>query len=430
MSSGSRPRAIVARVVTSVAVSVALLVSQSGLAQGVVGSTSHAQLASTKTKYVIYDGGGGSGTPSPRPWPDYEEFVPRNPCQLAANFDGTLNVGFPRHPERLPVTGVIRAIIIPISPLESPGSGDPYRIFRPMAEGVDGFYNRMSQGNLRFEFSVVNQWVPITTPLKRFGLGTWAGGDANGFYETAVKAADPLVDYARFDVVYFMVPKNISKRLISYGPAIPGGVDTQDGTLNNGTFSGASTYMALDGALWKWAVHETGHLFGMTDLYTTGKPTFGYWDVMAQPWTTKAVELNAWNRFTQGWLTDDQLTCVTLDELATRPVIASLISMSSVSPGIKAVMVKLSDKKILVIESRRSGGLDRIAAKSQGLLVYTVDVTIESQQGGFKTQRRVGSRSSDFSDALLKSGDKVVVSGVQVSVVRAGTESTVRVNKI
>jgi hypothetical protein len=90
--------------------------------------------------------------------------------------------------------------------------------------------------------------------------------------------------------------------------------------------------------------------------------------------------------------------------------------IARVEAGIKAVTIKLSDTKILVIESRRSEGLDVLSPSQAGTLVYTVDMTVMSMQGGWNIQRRTGSTALDFTDAALKSGDKIIVEGVTIEV--------------
>jgi hypothetical protein len=69
------------------------------------------------------------------------------------------------------------------------------------------------------------------------------------------------------------------------------------------------------------------------------------------------------------------------------------------------------------MESRRSEGYDVLSDAQAGLLVYTVDMTIQSIEGGWNTQRRPGSTNSDFTDAALKVGDKITVDGIQIEVI-------------
>jgi hypothetical protein len=84
-------------------------------------------------------------------------------------------------------------------------------------------------------------------------------------------------------------------------------------------------------------------------------------------------------------------------------------------------MVPLSTSKILVIESRKSEGFDNISDVNQGVLVYTVDMTLGSLQGGYVMQKRVGTKLSSLEDGLLKTNDHIVVAGVKVTVLSVST---------
>jgi hypothetical protein len=81
----------------------------------------------------------------------------------------------------------------------------------------------------------------------------------------------------------------------------------------------------------------------------------------------------------------------------------------------KAVMVKVSDKKILVIEVRATAGLDKISDQRAGVLIYTVDASIQSIQGMSKVYTTPGS-SPDLRDATLQMGEQITVEGVTIKV--------------
>jgi len=137
---------------------------------------------------------------------------------------------------------------------------------------------------------------------------------------------------------------------------------------------------------------------------------------MSLNWSTAAIAINAWNRYIQGWLTESQVRCVEPKDLAS-PVETLITPIEREAGGIKAVMIPLSSKKILVMESRRSEGYDSLSDEQAGLLVYTVDMTIQSIEGGWNTQRRPGSTRPDFTDAALKAGDKITVDSIQIEVI-------------
>jgi hypothetical protein len=96
----------------------------------------------------------------------------------------------------------------------------------------------------------------------------------------------------------------------------------------------------------------------------------------------------------------------------------------------KAIVVRLSSSKILVIESRRNEGFDVLTPSQEGSLVYTVDMTIPSIKGGWKVQRRPGSTDSQFVDAALRAGDVITVEGLRIEVIsRDQNGDTVKISK-
>jgi len=147
-------------------------------------------------------------------------------------------------------------------------------------------------------------------------------------------------------------------------------------------------------------------------------------------WTIRAIELNSWNRYITGWLTESQIDCLDSVSISSSQLTRNLVPLVEKVSGQKAQLVKLSDSKILVMEYRTTGGLDVIPADEEGVLVYIVDMTISSIKGGWQVQRRSGSTKANFADAALRTGDKIVVSGITIEVISlAKTSATLKISK-
>ena len=351
------------------------------------------------------------------------KYIPTTQCQLLDQTNNLqMEVGFPKASGRLPSFGTIRALIIPVDFADVVGQRPPAEEFTPMTDGMNEFYYKISGKKVKFDFQVLKNWVRMPVSSTFHKLGVWGQGDSWAYWKLAIETADPLVDYSQFDVVYVLSPREIPWSSIAYGPAGPlgsGGISTDDGPVTNIALSGADAWQNISqGTPWKWISHETGHLFGLHDLYVSpGEAVYGSWDLMSDNWSDTAIEINAWNRYLLGWVNDSQITCIGFSELDSAGVTASLEPIERISDLNKAVVVRLSDTKVLVIESRRNEGLDKLTTSQEGTLVYTVDMTIPTIKGGWKIQRRPGSSDKQFKDAALHLGDVITVEGLRIEVV-------------
>ena len=362
-------------------------------------------------------------------------FSQRTSCQLLDQTNNrSLQVGFPKATGRLPSNGVIRALIIPVDFADVQGIGNPENVFTAMTDGMNEFYFHVSANRVKFEFTTLRSWVRMPVSSSYHGLGIWSKGDSAGYWKLALKTADPLVDFSLFDVVYVLSPKEIPSSSIAYGPAGPmlpnNGLTTNDGPVMNISLSGADAWRNGSSGPWKWISHETGHLFGLHDLYTTDVATYGQWDLMADNWSQGVIELNSWNRYLLDWLSDSQVVCLDAANVSSAGSEVLLDPIERNNSLTKSVVIKISNSKIVVVESRRNEGFDVIDSSNEGVLIYTVDMNIETQKGGWNIQRRPGSVSTNFKDAALRAGEKIVTNGVTIEVLaRDANGDRVKISK-
>jgi len=365
-------------------------------------------------------------------------FSQRTSCQLLdQTSDKSGQVGFPKATGRLSSNGVIRALIIPVDFADVPGNGSPENVFTAMTDGMNEFYFHVSANRVKFEFTTLSSWVRMPVSSSYHRLGTWNKGDVDGYFKLAFKTADPLVDFSLFDVVYVLSPKEIPLSSIAYGPAGPmlpnNGLTTNDGQLMNISLSGADAWQNGSSGPWKWISHETGHLFGLHDLYTTDTTdiaTYGQWDLMSDNWSEGVIELNSWNRYLLDWLSDSQVVCLDASNITSTGSEILLDPIERNNTLTKSVVIKISNTKIVVVESRRNEGFDVMDSSNEGVLIYTVDMTIETGKGGWNVQRRPGSVSTNFKDAALRTGEKIVTNGVTIEVLsRDANGDRVKISK-
>ena len=99
------------------------------------------------------------------------------------------------------------------------------------------------------------------------------------------------------------------------------------------------------------------------------------------------------------------------------------------------MVIKISEYKLIVIESRRKSELDDLTQKEEGLLLYEVDLNLGSDKGTVKLVTN-GSPMKNFNGqsllvGTLQEGESITVDGVQVKVLKQGvTGDYFSVNKI
>lgn len=133
--------------------------------------------------------------------------------------------------------------------------------------------------------------------------------------------------------------------------------------------------------------------------------------------------LSAWLRWLPGWLDDDQITCI--EETDVHNELYALNPINEIDGSKEALVIKLSDTKVIVVESRRwDERFDRpIIHSRDGIIAYTVDSTLASAQGNqaLLSPRDITNwvevqhwRSSSEMDANFCEGDSVDVAGINI----------------
>lgn len=238
------------------------------------------------------------------------------------------------------------------------------------------YFNQVSGGRMSLDVHMDTQWRRMSLPASSYTFQTFAGQRA------FMAEAATLADSAGF---------NFSGRQTLYVVAAPtGGVLPNspafiafnneaivvDGTrIRWGSSLGDDSHNATDNYGSHVLAHETGHTFGLPDLYTYGANfadahlNAGAWDLMG--WIGPGLGFNAWHRQKLGWLDSSQAICV--DGEAT----ATLSPLSAVG-GTKMLIAKTSASTAYVAEARAPSGEDAGMCDPGGVVVYEVDANATS----------------------------------------------------
>ena len=104
------------------------------------------------------------------------------------------------------------------------------------------------------------------------------------------------------------------------------------------------------------------------------------WDVM-DAMDTRTSELFSWTRWLIGWLKDNQVHCIERENPRTFVTTHELSPVEVSDSNLKMIAVPIAADKIVVIESRRSAGMDNFDSKYEGLVAYLVDTSKGMDQG-------------------------------------------------
>lgn len=268
--------------------------------------------------------------------------------------------------------GTVRALMLFVDFPDAPAAG-PFRKYtrRLVPRGVS-FFHEVSYGGLSLRVKPLRRWVRMPHPSTDYG---WQRGLTHethkAYIADAVAAAGPIA--GRYDLLY-VVPTSTASA-ISFSPTylsasgdgfVVGGQEIRDAV----TF-GQDIW--LPGWGYRVLVHETGHVFGLPDLYAFDVEGdehrfVGGWDVMGNV-AGPSPEYLAWHRMLLGWLARRQVRCVA----ATRGGNVTLTPIENAG-GLKAVVLRTGKDSVTVAEYRAGTGSDRNQC-SRGLLVYRVDNT-------------------------------------------------------
>ena len=388
----------------------------------------------------------------------------RTPGDVVPNFLGEAEIrgrymgnatAFPFAPTVLPTTGTIDVALIYVDWEDLPGTKGDYDYYKHHAEMFSDFYWMASEHKLKMQTSTTEDWQRLPGSFEEYVTESQQEEAQRGeapkkqkFYDAAVAASDPDFDFTDVEIVFFVVPTaesvfvggphefnfdwngylKTSERDI-YDTATPGDFNIDRGSPGT--------------APWFYFVHETGHMLGIphqadedqnnpdTEKYVVSP--LGGWDVMAEHGGNRTM--NSWLRWLAGWLDDDQVACVTKQDISDNYY--ELHPINEVAGEVESLVIKLSDTKVVVVESRRFDPKFDISTgnSKNGLIVYTVDATKASAQGNqvllsprditkYLQEKNTWPDRREL-DAIFFQGDSVEIDGIRIEASSIGTNSDV-----
>ncbi|SEB89040.1 M6 family metalloprotease domain-containing protein [Streptomyces sp. TLI_105] len=280
------------------------------------------------------------------------------------------------HVQFQPATGTRRVLNLFVDFPDAPATDatEPYAAH--LAPAVD-WMRTASHGRLRLSVDFLHQWIRMPADSTTYHFARGLTFEAHEKYvRDAIAAADPYADLSRYDMVYIVPVRTAAAIPFSptylYDPATPG--VTADGTR-------LKWAVTFGQDMWRWghkvAAHETGHTFGLPDLYSFTGPTHQYvggWDVMGDI-AGAAPQFLGWHSWKLGWIRDDQVAC--LAGPGRRTVHLAPVERPG---GTKIAVLRTGETTAYVAESRHPE-LNDASACSSGVLIYRIDSATPTGEG-------------------------------------------------
>ncbi|MET7452515.1 M6 family metalloprotease domain-containing protein [Streptomyces sp. NPDC005574] len=328
--------------------------------------------------------------------PSVAEPFASSPCALrrttAHHSEGldTWNAAYPR-PAR-----ALDAVMVFLSFPDAAPRTTPAELAADHFPATSRFFAHASYGKFTLRPHPQRRWIRMPRPSTSYAIRRdWSPVHRAAYLRDALAAADPYVDFSRYEVVYFVAD-----------PDAPG-VDSDATKVVN-----LDTPLQADGTDIRRVVtvfekhppdrlvlaHETGHVFDLPDLYHRPVDGKGDWDTYVGDWDLMgsqfglAPDLFAWHKWRLGWLEPRQVACVrgpgptllTLEPLGERPgvPVVGTAGAPAFGPGrgLKLAVVRTGPDSVLAFEARGPVG-DDAAACRPGILVYRVRAGEDSGGG-------------------------------------------------
>lgn len=355
---------------------------------------------------------------------------PSNMCQISRPIDFNEEFGyygFPRGAYFMPTKGIIRSLIIPVTFVDAPATTTTSNHAEPFISDFKRFWTAMSRGTLFFDFDVLKDWVALPKTSYEYSGEIKTEQERMGNYvQVVISTVDPNVDFSKYKVVY-IIPTDTIQRFFSVGPVVSSGrgsyFKSQEGPINNIVF-GTKPESSLGGNKWRWLAHETGHLFGIGHPHSyenNDKKLASIFSLMDFGYV--APGLYGFERWIADWITPQQIRCVDARVKPTFNFIHKLEPLGSSSES-EVIAIRLSERRVIIVENRQANEFDALPSGYEGLLVYEVDSTritgpvkpilgsrfeIDQSKPEYNGSRVVGT---------LRVGESVSFEGIQISVLK------------
>ena len=310
-------------------------------------------------------------------------------CKIGNKSGMQLQTGFPVWNDslRVPVEGTAKIGIFAVDFIDAPaGSVKPHDIEENLTANMTAWMDRFSNGKVDLEFVFPNEWIRIPKNMSAFDHFGGAGENAQNRREgeedqsrtNLAMATDMLEEIGKsydinaVDTIFLLFPPESDDRRggVYWWPAFNESdswrepARTSHGSYATTVFAMTRYGMYYKEPYWSWWIHELLHLQG-ANIHGPGNGTIFWVPASDDPSATIGSH---WDYFRMGWLDQSRMACIDARSGMSRTL--NIASYDNNAEDLTAVMVRVTDTDVVVIEPRRSTTANRIPDFMQGVTAY------------------------------------------------------------
>jgi hypothetical protein len=362
-------------------------------------------------------------------------------------------VGFPRRPiNSFRNSGVLNYALIPVDWSDLPGKEKRLQESVKQAELFKTWMEKASQGRIRINWKIHPSWVRMSGVSNSWYTPSAFPANVE-FGNAAIAAADREFDFSGVDAVIFYLPESQNVFIEGSQGSVDTGLErsfqTAEGSVSSFAVIG-SYFDQPDKNYYSAWVHYSLIWMGMPEMFDAkanrgGAPdraipsgNMAGYDIMASQ-DGPHRQLSGWLRYLLDWFEPNQVYCKKLE--STSAFKLSLEPVGNLSTRLKMVGIRVSDTKLIAIESRRFDSQVDCASfgefKKDGVIVYIVDSTQGHVTGETlslvspvnRSIRYYGCSSPPMQDSVMSVGDYVDILGLRIKVVESDKFDTVEITR-
>lgn len=304
------------------------------------------------------------------------DFVPELPSVGNEN----LNETYDPRPIDLAAVGEVKAVMVFVDFPDVRSRVAPGNAKNLIVGDAADWFRKESYGRLRFTVETpVLEWRRMPQAATTYANIKASWSSHRSYIETALRLfSREEIDFHRYQIIYVVAAETPAddpryEGVLDNSPTLSAGIDveTDTGIVRHAVTLGRDSYHRG----YRVLVHETGHLFGLPDLYlfhvdAAGSILIpaGAWDIMCD--LDHGRHFLGWHKYKLGWLDDSQLIYFSSGEIC-----ATLTSLET-ARGVKMIVLPSEhSSQLYIVEVAQPLGEDGWF-RDKGLLIYTVDASV------------------------------------------------------